>query len=193
MKKVGLYFGSFNPIHSGHLIIAEHFATRTELDEVWLVVSPQNPFKNVSELAPEAHRLEMVKLAIINNPKLQACDAEFAMEKPSYSIDTLNLLSKNFPFYSFTLLIGEDNVTSFHKWKEAENILNRYAIKIFPRLHNGVRSENTLIGKNVAMTEAPIIEISSTYIRKSVKASESIRYLTPEGISDYINLHKLYR
>jgi nicotinate-nucleotide adenylyltransferase len=193
MKKVGLYFGSFNPIHTGHLIIAEYFATRTELDEVWLVVSPQNPFKINADLAPEEHRLQMVKLAIQGNPNLQVCEIEFEMEKPSFTVNTLRVLSKNFPKYSFTLLIGEDNIPAFHKWMEYEYILDNYAVRIFPRLHPNSRSEIKLIGKDVQMVDAPLIEISSTYIRESIRTGESIRYLTADSVSNYIKKHDLFR
>lgn len=193
MKKVGLYFGSFNPVHTGHLIIAEYFATRTELDEVWLVVSPQNPFKVNSDLAPEQHRLEMVKLAIHDNPILQTCAIEFELEKPSYTVNTLRVLSKNFPKYSFTLLIGEDNIPSFHKWMEYEFILDNYAVRVFPRLHNSNRSEIRLIGKDVKMVDAPLIEISSTYIRESIKLGKSIRYLTSDVVVNYIKKLGLFQ
>lgn len=192
MKKVGLYFGSFNPVHTGHLIIAEFFATRTELDEVWLVVSPQNPFKPSSELAPELHRLEMVKLAIAGNPKLHACDLEFQLEKPSFTVNTLKVLSQNFPDYDFTLLIGEDNIAAFHKWKDYEFILGNYNVRIFPRIHNNADPENALTGRDVKMVDAPRIEISSTLIRESIRNGKSVRYLTPDVVLRYIENNRLF-
>lgn len=194
MKKIGLYFGSFNPIHTGHLIIAEYFATRTELDEVWFVVSPHNPLKEVSGLADEAGRLKMVQLAIRGNKKLQPSDIEFQMPKPSYSYKTLTVLSDTFPKYKFTLIMGEDNMPSFHLWKEYEWILENYAVRVFPRM--GVAHGNSPIdwGKyDFEKLSAPVIGISSTGIRELIANRQSVRYLIPEEVADYIHKHKLYR
>jgi len=193
MKKVGLYFGSFNPVHTGHLIIAEYIATQTELDEVWLVVSPHNPLKESAQLAPEEHRLQMVKLSIKGSNYLQASDIEFAMEKPSYTFKTLQVLSDTFPKYSFTLIMGEDNMPTFHLWKEYEWILKNYPVKVFPRPDVVLSDSPIDWGKyDVQIIAAPRMEISSTQIRKNIAGGKSNRYLLTDEAIDYIKRHKLY-
>lgn len=193
MKKVGLYFGSFNPIHIGHLIIAEYFATQTELDEVWLVVSPHNPLKNMDELVGEHHRLEMVKCAVAGNNRVFASDIEFSQPKPSYSCNTLRILTAAFPQCAFTLILGEDNMPTFHKWKEYEFILENFPIKIFPRL-NTIHDDEEIEWKkyDVQMIKAPRLEISSTAVRSLLKEGKSLRYLLPEEVIRYIGKHQLF-
>ncbi len=193
MKKTGLYFGSFNPIHVGHLVIAEYFATQTELEEVWLVVSPQNPFKSSHELAPENDRLEMVRIAIENNPKLVACDMEFLMPKPSYTCETLKQLAIQFPDRQFTLLLGEDNKSNFAGWKNYSWILENFPLRFFPR-HTGTSAEVTInwSAYDVETIAAPRIEVSSTQIRENFKTGRSNRYLLTESIIRYISEHHLY-
>lgn len=194
MKKIGLYFGSFNPIHLGHLIIAEHFATQTELDEVWFVISPHNPLKQSEHLAPEVHRLEMVKIGIKNNHHLQASDIEFAMEKPSYTHNTLEVFSETFPKYAFTLLMGEDNVPTFHLWREYEWILRNYPIRIFPR-PNVLHGESPIDWNayDALIVAAPMMDISATQIRKNSASHRSNRYLVPDAVLEYMDNHKLYQ
>lgn len=194
MKKVGLYFGSFNPVHIGHLIIAEYFATQTDLDEVWFIISPQNPLKATSDLAPEAHRLKMVQLAIKGSPYLHASDIEFAMDKPSFTYKTLQALRDTFPKYSFTLIMGQDNMPSFHLWKEYEWILQNFPVRVFPR-HNVTMAESPIDWSKyqVQIIAAPQIEISATQIRKQIAAKQSARYLLPDAVIGYIQEHKLYQ
>lgn len=192
MKKVGLLFGSFNPIHSGHLIIAEYFASQTALDEVWLVVSPHNPLKEFADLAPENHRLMMVNLAITNNPALKVCDLEFRLPRPSYTVHTLEFLRDEYPQHEFTLILGGDIPASFHRWKSYQSILSNYSIRIFPRLHNHEPAVE-LDGRDLAYVSAPVIEISSTYLRELIRSEKSIRYLTTSEVIDYIGQHNLYR
>lgn len=193
MKKVGLYFGSFNPVHIGHLIIAEYFATQTDIDEVWFVVSPHNPLKESSQLAAEEHRLEMVRLAIKGSDYLQASDIEFAMEKPSYTFKTLQVLSDTFPEYSFTLIMGEDNMPTFHLWKEYEWILKNYPVKVFPRPAVSVVDSPIDWGMyDVRIVQAPQMEISATQIRKNIAAKQSNRFMLTDDVIAYIKKHKLY-
>ncbi len=193
MKKTGLYFGSFNPIHIGHLVIAEYFATQTDLEEVWFVVSPQNPFKQTSELAPENDRIEMVRVAIENNPKLKACDIEFTLPRPSYTHETLKQLILKFPDRQFFILLGEDNKTNFEGWKNYLWILENFHVRFFPRhqITNAVSSINWG-DYNVKTIAAPKMEISSTQIRKNFKTGMSNRYLLSEAVIRYIREHHLY-
>ncbi len=194
MKRIGLYFGSFNPIHQGHLIIAEYFATQTDLDEVWFIISPHNPLKESSGLAPEVHRLAMVQLAIKGSDYLQASDIEFAMEKPSFTFKTLQVLSDTFPKFSFTLIMGEDNMPTFHLWKEYEWILKNYPVKVFPRLDVAHNDSPVEWGKyDVEILQAPRIEISATQIRKQMATKQSVRFLLPDEVITYIKKHQLYK
>jgi len=193
VKNVGLYFGSFNPIHIGHLIVAEHFTSHENLDEVWLVVSPLNPLKQATDLAPENHRLAMVELATANNHRLQSCDIEMNMPRPSYTCDTLKSLGETFPTFSFTLIMGEDNLASFDKWKNYQWILENFPIRIYSR-HDSL-SEHPIIDwkkYDFQLVEAPRVECSSTRIREQLKAAKSIRYLVHDDVINYIRHHRLY-
>jgi nicotinate-nucleotide adenylyltransferase len=193
VKNIGLYFGSFNPVHIGHLIIAEYFATQTDLDEVWFIISPHNPLKESSQLAPEEHRLKMVQLAVKGSPYLQASDIEFAMEKPSYTYKTLQSLTDTFPKYSFTLIMGQDNMPSFHLWKEYEWILKNFAVVVFPRPNVTMLESPIDWGKyDLKIIAAPQMEISATQIRKQIAAKQSVRYMLTDDVNDYIERHKLY-
>lgn len=189
--KVGLFFGSFNPIHIGHLIIANTMVENTDLDKVWLVVSPQNPFKKQSNLIHEFDRLDMVERAVAENYNLFASDVEFHMPKPSYTIDTLTHLQEKHPDKIFALIIGEDNLQHFHKWKNYEQILEYYEIYYYPR--PGIEVQNDL--KNhpkVKKAEAPLLDISASFIRSSVKNNKSIKYLVHPAVEQYIYQKKLY-
>lgn len=187
-KKIGLYFGSFNPIHIGHLLVATHIREAAQLDEVWFIVSPQNPFKQNSELADEHHRLEMVKLAIDKTAYFKVSDIEFKLEKPSYTHITLKELSKQFPEHTFHLIIGEDNVAKFHEWKEAEWIQQHFHIYIYNR--GNQISDFRFI--NSDFISLPKFDISSTAIRNRVKNSQAITYFVTENVEHYIRFHKLY-
>jgi nicotinate-nucleotide adenylyltransferase len=193
VKNIGLYFGSFNPVHIGHLIIAEYFATQTDLDEVWFVISPHNPLKESTSLAPEEHRLKMVQLAVKGSPYLQASDIEFAMEKPSYTYKTLQSLTDTFPKYSFTLIMGQDNMPSFHLWKEYEWILKNFPVVVFPRPNVTMLESPIDWGMyDVQIIAAPQMEISATQIRKQIASKQSVRYMLTDDVNDYIERHKLY-
>ena len=188
--KVGLYFGSFNPIHIGHLIIANHFANNTDINEIWFIVSPQNPFKESSSLLNEQHRYSLVKIAVENEKKLKANNVEFLMPKPSYTIDTLIYLSEKYNQHNFTLIIGSDSYQNFEKWKNYKQIILNYNILIYPRPFFPIK-EN--LSERVQIINAPLIEISSTQIRKYIKDKKSIRYLVTDRVMEEIEIKGYYK
>lgn len=190
-NKVGLFFGSFNPVHIGHLVIANYMATYSELDEVWFVVSPQNPFKEKKSLANMYDRLEMVNLAIEGSEKLRVSDIEFHLPQPSYTIDTLVNLSEKFPGKEFLLIMGEDNLQGLKKWKNAEVLLRDYRIVVYPR--PGYQSAELRTHSSVSLTDTPLMEISSTFLRHSIKEGRSIRFFTPDVVIDFIDKKGLYQ
>ncbi|MTI38757.1 nicotinate (nicotinamide) nucleotide adenylyltransferase [Fulvivirga lutimaris] len=190
MKNIGLFFGSFNPIHIGHLIIANTMVEHATLDEVWFVVSPQNPFKKQSSLLHEFDRLDLVNAAIFDNFNLKAVDVEFRMPKPSYTIDTLTYLSDEHKDKKFKLIIGEDNLKSFKKWKNADKILEFYELLVYPRPH--AQPSDLKTHPKVQLIEAPMMDISATFIRKSIQSHKSIKYLVPESVEQLIIGRKLY-
>ena len=175
---IGLYFGSFNPIHTGHLIIANHIANNTILDEVWFVVSPQNPFKNTNSLLNEQHRLSLVKIAIEGEKKLKASNIEFKLPKPSYTADTLLHLSEKYPKHVFSIIMGSDGYQNIKKWKNYKYIINNYNIFIYQRPTFLVEKN----AENIAIVDAPLLEISSTQIRQNIKNKKSIRYLVTDTV-----------
>lgn len=190
MKKTGLFFGSFNPIHIGHLILAEYFATQTELDEVWLVVTPQNPLKKKDSLLDQYLRLDLVNRAIADNARLRASDIEFQLPKPSYTIHTLIYLEEKYPDRSFSLIMGEDNLVSLPRWKNYEELMRRFEIWVYPRVG---QTQTHLAGHpNIHLVQAPVIEISSTQIRDNLHLGKSVRYMLPEQIHDYILRERFY-
>lgn len=189
-KKIGLFFGSFNPIHVGHLIIANYMANFTDLDEVWFVVSPQNPFKDKKSLGNMYDRLEMVNLAIEGADHLKASDIEFQLPQPSYTIDTLTYLEEKYPKKEFVLIMGEDNLTGFQKWKNADIILRDYKIVVYPRPgYDGGELKNHPF---VTMTDTPVMELSSTFLRQSIKDRKSIKFYTSDKVIDFIDKKGLY-
>ncbi|TGE09983.1 nicotinate (nicotinamide) nucleotide adenylyltransferase [Hymenobacter fodinae] len=189
--KVGLLFGSFNPIHTGHLILANYMATHTDLDAVWLVVSPQSPFKVGQELLPEAYRYELVQLAIAGNLQLDVLDIEFEMPKPSYTIDTLDELHRRHPSHHFVLLMGEDNLPGLPRWKEAGRILKEYEVYVYPR--PGVDATDVNAHPGVKVVDAPLLDISATFIRDCVRERKSIRYLVPDAVEARIEQGGFWR
>lgn len=188
--KIGLFFGSFNPIHIGHLIIANTMAENTDLEEVWFVVSPQNPFKKQKSLLHEFDRLEMVERAIQDNFKLKASDVEFHLPRPSYTIDTLTVLQEKYPEHQFGLIMGGDNLSHFHKWKNYEQILEYFQLYIYPRPDASPSDLDN--HPKVNFVESPLMSISATFIRKNIKAQKSIRYLVPESVELHIKANKFY-
>jgi nicotinate-nucleotide adenylyltransferase len=199
--RIGLYFGTYNPIHVGHLIIANHMAERDDMDQVWLVVTPQNPLKSNSNLLADYHRLALVKIAIDDNFNLRASDVEFNLPKPSYTVDTLAHLREQYPEHQFALIMGEDNLRTFHKWKNYEVILERHQIYVYPRpitlaeLNNEVAPTKSEIHdhKNVIVTDSPMMQISSTIIRNKIQKGQSIQYLVTDAVRQYIDEMNFYR
>jgi nicotinate-nucleotide adenylyltransferase len=191
MEKIGLFFGSFNPIHVGHSIIANFMATNTDLKKVWLVVSPQNPLKPKNTLANDYERLHLVRLAIGNNPHLEACDIEFSMPKPSYTVDTLAYLKDKYPTKKFVLIMGGDNIATLHKWKNYEYILENYEIYVYkrPTFELGELATH----KSLSFFDAPTFDISATYIRNCIKHKKSVQYLVPDKVFEELEKNGLYR
>jgi len=189
--KIGLFFGSFNPIHTGHLLIADYFIEFGLLDKIWFVVSPQNPFKTNYTLIDENLRLEMLKLAISDNEKFEACDIEFNLPRPSYTANTLEYMRNQFPEYEFIPIIGGDNLHSFHLWKDYERILEKHEIFVYRRA--GYYTNPLFANQsNIKIFDVPLLNISSTYIREMLQVGKSIKYLVPDSVEEYIKIHKLY-
>ena len=175
--KVGLLFGSFNPIHIGHVAIAKYMAEKTDLEQVWLIVSPHNPLKEKKSLVDGKKRLAQVRKAIGRNFKIKVSDVEFKLSQPSYTINTLKLLKKKFPKNKFALIIGTDNLSSFSKWKDFKKILNDYTIYVYPRA--GSDGGKLMSHSNVKMIDAPLLDVSSTFIRQEIKNGRDVKHLIP--------------
>lgn len=190
--KIGLFFGTFNPIHVGHLIIASHIETYTDLDQVWLVVTPLNPLKKKKNLLADHHRLAMVRIAVEDYPNLQASDIEFNLPQPNYTINTLIHLEEKYPQHTFNLIMGEDNLNSFHKWKNYKVILENYHIYIYPRIAaNDAQKE--VVHPHIHKVEAPIMEISATAIRKAIPQGKEVRPLLPCDVWKYLDEMNFYK
>jgi len=189
--KIGLFFGSFNPVHNGHLIIANYVCETTELDRVWLVVSPQNPLKEKETLLREYDRLHLINLAIEENKNLKASSIEFKLPKPSYTIDTLTHLKEKYPQHEFSLIMGSDNLETLHKWKNYELILNNYPIFVYNR--RGADGNPFPEKKNIHFLNFPFLDISATFIRENLRNGISMQYFLPELVWKYIYESNLYR
>ncbi|MCX6295229.1 MAG: nicotinate (nicotinamide) nucleotide adenylyltransferase [Bacteroidetes bacterium] len=188
--KVGLFFGSFNPIHVGHMVIANHMLAFTDLDRIWFVVSPHNPLKQKQTLLHERQRLQMVTLAIGDNNKMKASNIEFKLPQPSYTINTLAYLKEKYPNNDFVLIMGSDNLDSFPKWKNYEEILKQYELFVYPR--PGFKENKLTDTKKVKIINAPLMEISSTAIRNAVKEKKDIRYFLPSAVWEYLKEMHFY-
>lgn len=187
----GLFFGSFNPVHTGHLIIADYFVQNTDIEKVWFVLSPQNPFKTGEVLLEEKSRMELLKLAICDNENFYACGVELEMERPSYSVDTIKKLKNDHPDHQFVLLIGSDNLVAFDRWKSYEKILEMIKIYVYPRRTG---SESVFLSNPaVSLVNAPRIDISSTQIRDTLKIGKLPRYLLPDIVLKRISENNYYR
>lgn len=203
--KVGLYFGTFNPIHVGHLVIANYMADYTDLDQVWMVVTPQNPLKVKSSLLPDYHRLALVQEAIEDNDKLRASDIEFKLPKPSYTTTTLAYLKEKYPTHEFSLIMGEDNLRTFHKWQNHEVILKNHKLYVYPRvltlqeeeevqeignLHDNLLSDHKHV---IFCNDAPVMKVSSSFVRQAIRDGKDVRYLLTEPVHQYIEKMNFYR
>lgn len=189
--KTGLYFGTFNPVHIGHMIIAQYMLAYSDLDEVWFVVTPHNPFKTKSTLLDDRQRLHMVHLAIGDNFKLRASDIEFGLEQPSYTINTLHHLRQKYPDKHFSLIMGQDNLAGFHKWKDFEKILEKCDLYVYPRPGAGPSQFDEY--PEVHHVDAPLMELSSTQIREAVKAGKDVSYMLPPSVWEYIGQCGFYK
>lgn len=191
--KIGLYFGTFNPIHIGHLIIANHMAEHSDLDQIWFVVTPQSPFKVKASMLDNHDRFEMVYRATADYPKLRANDIEFGMSQPNYTINTLVYLQEKYPMHEFALIMGEDNLKSLHKWKNYELILANHHIYVYPRLSEGKVESQFDQHPKIHQVSAPIMELSSTFIRKSIKEGKNVKPMLPEHVWEYLDEMNFYR
>ncbi len=194
MKKVGLYFGTFNPIHVGHMVLANHMVEFSDLDEVWFVVTPQSPFKTKKTLLDNHHRYQMVFEATQEFSKLKPSKIEFDLPQPNYTVDTLaHLLDTYENDYEFSLIMGEDNLKSFHKWKNYDVILEHHDIYVYPRISEGTTEDRFKNHARIHRIDAPIMEISSTFIRKQHKAGKNIRPMLPDAVWKYMDEMNFYR
>ena len=188
---IGLFFGSFNPVHVGHMVLANYMASFTDLDQVWFVVSPHNPLKEKSTLLDQNQRLHMVNLAIGESNQLKSSNIEFGLTQPSYTINTLAHLQEKYPQHEFSLIMGEDNLVSFTKWKNYEIILENHKIYVYPRPH--CEPSNLKNHKHVIMTEAPIMDVSSTMIRQSLKHKKDVSFFVPQAVWQYLDEMSFYK
>lgn len=191
--KIGLYFGTFNPIHIGHLIIANHIVENSDLDQIWFVVTPQSPFKVKASMLDNHDRLEMVYRATKDYDKLRPNDIEFGLSQPNYTIDTLTYLHEKHPKHEFALIMGEDNLKSFHKWKNYELILTNHLIYVYPRLSEGKIETQFDKHPKIHRVAAPIMELSSTFIRRSIKKGKNVKPMLPDHVWDYLDEMNFYR
>lgn len=191
--KIGLYFGTFNPIHTGHMIIANHMAEYSGLDQIWMVVTPHNPLKKKATLLNDIQRLELVFLATEDYPKIKPSDFEFKLPQPNYTVNTLAHLQDHFPQHEFALIMGEDNLRTFQKWKNWEVILENHEIYVYPRISSEIENITLKNHPKVQVIDAPVVEISSTFIRKSIKNKKNVRPLLPAKVWEYIDYNNLYK
>ena len=194
MKQVGLYFGTFNPIHIGHLVLANHMVEFSNLDEVWFVITPQSPFKTNQSLLDNHHRYQMVYEALEDYPKLKPSKIEFNLPQPNYTINTLTYLYEEYlGTHRFALIMGEDNLKSFHKWKNYEVILENHEIYVYPRISEGKTKANLLDHPKIRRVDAPVMEISSSFIRKEHGLGKNVKPLLPEKVWKYMDEMNFYR
>jgi nicotinate-nucleotide adenylyltransferase len=189
-KKVGLFFGSFNPVHVGHMIIANFMVVNGSVEEVWMVVSPHNPLKDKASLANDHDRLHLVNLAIGHNVKIKASNIEFSLPKPSYTIDTLTYLVEKHPSYDFNLIMGGDNLATIDKWKNYEKLLAEFKVLVYSRPNYDLSTK--IKYANVTIVEAPLLDISASYIRECLRQKKSIQYLVPDEVFKYLENSSMY-
>ena len=191
--KIGLYFGTYNPIHVGHLIIANHMAEHADLNQVWMVVTPHNPLKKKATLLDDHHRLQMVYLATEDFPKIKPSDIEFKLPQPNYTVNTLIHLHEKYPDYEFSLIMGEDNLKTLHKWKNYETILEHHDIYVYPRISSEAENLELKNNPKIHLIDAPVVEISSTDIRHNIKKGKNVQPLLPHKVWDYIDHNNFYK
>ena len=191
--KIGLYFGTFNPIHVGHLIIANHLAEYSDLDEIWMVVTPHNPIKKKSTLLENHHRFELVYRATENYPKIKPSDIEFKLPQPNYTVHTLAHISETYPDKEFCLIMGEDNLKGFHKWKNYQTILEHHHIYVYPRISDGEVETEFSNHPKIHKVDAPVVQISSTMIRKAIKLKKNVQPLLTKEVWQYIDEMNFYK
>lgn len=189
--QIGLFFGSFNPVHHGHLIIANYIAQQTELQQVWFVVSPQNPLKPADGLLNEYHRLYLLQIAIEGESQLRATDIEFKLPRPSYTVDTLTYLQEKYPQHQFAIIMGSDSYQNLPKWKNVSYLFKNYKIYVYPR--PGHQVTTVYEGADVSVVKAPFLEISATHIRENIRSGKSIRYLVPDKVMNEIINNRYYK
>ena len=188
--KIGLYFGSFNPIHTGHLIIASHILNETDIEKVWFVVSPHNPFKESDTLLNEYERFHLVQKAVENDPRLKAVDIEFSLPRPSYTVHTMAYLEEKYPSHQFVIIMGSDSFQNIEKWKNSDHIIKNYEILIYKRPGFEIAND---INARIRVMKAPLLEISATHIRKMVQEGRSIKYLVPPQVENEILSSGMFR
>lgn len=191
--KIGLYFGTFNPIHVGHLIIANHMAEYSDLNQIWMMVTPHNPFKKKDTLLDDYQRLQLVFLATEDYPKIKPSDFEFKLPQPNFTVTTLAHLQDKYPDYEFSLIMGEDNIKTFHKWKNYEVILQNHDIYVYPRLSTEAENLDFKNHPKIHFINAPVVEISSIFIRENIKNKKNIQPLLPAKVWEYIDYNNLYK
>lgn len=191
--KIGLYFGTFNPVHIGHLIIANHMAEYSDLDQIWMVVTPHNPLKKKDTLLDDYTRLNLVSLATEDYPKIKVSDIEFKLPQPNYTVNTLSHLQDKYPHHEFALIMGEDNLRSLHKWKNFEIILENHDLYVYPRISMEAENIELKDHSRIHLINAPVVEISSTFIRNSIKNKKNFRPLVPHRVWEYIDHNNLYK
>lgn len=189
--KIGLFFGSFNPVHVGHMIIANHMVQYTDLDQVWMVVTPHNPLKSKTSLAKDSDRYHLVQLAIGNNIKIKPSNVEFSLPLPSYTIDTLTFLNEKYPKHIFALIMGGDNLESIEKWKNYQQILENYDIYLYQRAGYNPGKYSDL--PRIKHMKVPLLDISATFIRQAIREGKSVQYLVPDAVYDYLENSVMYR
>ncbi len=191
--KIGLYFGSFNPIHIGHMILANHMVENTDINEIWMVVTPHNPHKNKKTLLDNHHRYEMVFRATTGYDKLKPSNIEFSLPQPNYTVHTLIHLQEKYPLKEFCLIMGEDNLKTFHKWKNYEVILQNHHIYVYPRITSETIDSQFINHPKITVVQAPVVEISSTHIRTQIKEGKNIQPLVPATAWEYIDHNNFYK
>jgi len=191
--KIGLYFGTFNPVHVGHMIIANHMAEHSDLDQIWMVVTPHNPHKQKNTLLDDYQRLHMVTLATEDFTKIKPSEIEFKLPQPNFTVNTLAYLEEKFPKHEFALIMGEDNLNSLHKWKNYEVILENHPIYVYPRLNSGEIDNQLINHSKIHRISAPVIELSSTFIRESIKNKKNVMPMLPQKVWEYIDSSAFYR